>query len=424
MTYTKVSFRGKLLSALRKVFSISHYLYSVCFPKLHAMDYPNEGSKLDDSQRLLFVRKLESSLKNNTSFALEPEFRIRILDGLSDWIMNQASFEDTKTLIAKAISQRPFFARAFIPSTGFREAVSSAGFFTMLIPSTGRPSSWRSFGLESLVLKASLLANFGVVKIRPVLKDMKLSRRAFEGSYSRKSLSFFRGQLHEAVEEHVHPGRACLIVGPSYPDLGKVDSWEGMRFLLVTPSFDMEVLAGLIERYGAIPVLNNVSAAEAIRGRGQLLRLLKKAPRVFVAPSFVDEFVSECGVSASSFQSNFLRTWDTGSPNLLHRAIGVALPEVSRIEITGANLYSGTRIYGQVLGGTTGLRERPTRSLHQFFTCLSYSNHDPIANFISIKRLFESGLIGTSDESLNTVLRGTLRDYLESLETSLGRTRK
>ena len=413
-----------MTSILRLTIELSRTIYSSLFPKLPEMRYPTDVSKLDDSQRLVFLRNLERALLKNLSFLLEPMFRLQVWETLKAWTLNQSNFDDTKASLLEAYDRRSrLISRAF-PQTGLRKTISSAGFFSFLVPQKSRTSSIRSLSLESVIRRASLLLHFPLSQSVAVLRDMKLSREVSELAFSPGTLDFLRGGIVDRLQVKSGVQKWCLIIGPSDPNLDEVEAWEGEIFVLVTPSFDLQILSDLIERFGATPILNNVAASDAVIHGGQLLNLIAKAKAVYVASHFVESLVSKFGVSAKSSSSRFLLAWDTGNPNLLQRAVGVALQNGYRIQVTGANLYAARGIYDLGLRPDPRALRGSSRVLHEFFTCISYSSHDPVSNFIFIKRLHESGFLISLDTVLGKVLSGTLEEYLVTIEDTLGRSRK
>jgi hypothetical protein len=114
--------------------------------------------------------------------------------------------------------------------------------------------------------------------------------------------------------------------------------------------------------------------------------------------------------------------WLVGAPNLLHRALGIALNKGHSATIVGANFYIADHIYQQTISQQGQSFNLPQRSLHEFFICSSYSQHSPVVNFITAKRLKLSGWV-IGDEKINEILSWSLQKYLLALEKSIGERR-
>jgi hypothetical protein len=391
------------------------------------MAYSDEASKKGDKSLPIAFRRITGGLINNASSLLELRARRQIISALESWCQNLATFEDTKERLRAILTTRDLTIAGKFLSGDLHTILSSFGFFSFLYPASDAKLQKRTTP-QALILRSSLLIKQRRKKIIKVLIDMNQSKAGVETGYALETLSFFTRTGDQDRNSGLVPGDSgrCLIVGPSDSTIPELGYHPEITIALVSPSLDIDTLDQLISKHQAIPLLNNVAATLVIGDpNSRLSRIVRQAKMVYCAPQFVEEFERHIGMPARTYDSRFLQTWEQGSPNLLHRAIGVALDHNLKVEIVGANLYGSKVTYSSAMNNHPyGAMGNSPRRLHEFFTCISYSNHEPIPNFISVKRLYKSGVIATADPALSSVLAGNLTEYLETLEETLGKLRK
>ena len=93
-----------------------------------------------------------------------------------------------------------------------------------------------------------------------------------------------------------------------------------------------------------------------------------------------------------------------------------------RAFVVGADLYSQPNVYSKglkVLAPDSGSGD----GSESFFTNSALSNHDLLANFRILKRLWSSGLV-VGGPRLQWILDKTDDEYMRLLEISLGESRR
>ncbi len=397
---------------------IHESLFPRLFPVMGHVKYSNAFEKESPAMVEELLRLANSCLKSNLSYLLEPQFRDVLQATLTHWAREEISYDEAFLAIRTAIETRPRLASLVVPSYGISQLLRSFGFFSLALKSSkpaarSLPSLRGRVAFWSRAIKGAGPSFLSQRRLVRTIGDDSLPR--FEPG----TLEIFCSPL-PARHPFDKPSSASrvLIVGPSHR--ARSVSTEGFEeiLLLVTPSFDVTELSELTTSLGAGWFINGVFAEALVNSQQtDLLELAAHASKIYCNPLWVAPLRARLGSRVFSYESGYMDMWTFGSPNLLHRAVGVALSRELRAHVTGANLYVANRLYDQ-----KSSEGKPSRQLHPFFTCASYAEHNPVINFLNLRRLYKAGWV-SGDQHFEPLMKLSTNDYLIELDASLGRRR-
>jgi len=169
-------------------------------------------------------------------------------------------------------------------------------------------------------------------------------------------------------------------------------------------------------------VFNNVAAELACGPSSSQFKELLKLAQGVVSHSQWEKQFTDMALPTRNFHSPLSEGFLSGSPNLLPRAIGLAMLRMARSTVIGADLYTGERLYWrESQHAKPGSNQ--SAHLHPFFTCISLSGHNPLSNFNAVKLAVSAGFIVGSREFLK-VTSMSATSYLERIDYSVGKVRK
>ena len=388
---------------------------SVTWPYFANMTYEDQRSKRDLANLTVLQRRIKSCLLLNLSFFLEPIVRIRLAKILTSHVGDPLSdFDITNAKLNQIMSRRNLVALNFVPTDHLVRCIGSAGFFSLRCHPRLQNKFSITPSMKNLILLVSLTRKFGRSG-RKLLSHIGSSQPE-SSLHDFRSVLTSRGQSTEVKSE-------ILIVGPGVTshriDYKKFDE----IWWLLTPSTDSQRLAEIMTKGGNHwLVCNNVAAKSASDPlNSEYSRLLRLARGVISHEQWEVEF-HKSALPTRNFLSPLAESFWNGSPNLLPRAIGLAILRMAKITVIGADLYTGENLYRlEANRAQTGSDQ--TAQLHPFFTCISLSGHNPLSNFNAIKLAALSGFVVGSPEFLR-LANLSAKSYLERIDYSVGLKRK
>jgi hypothetical protein len=104
-----------------------------------------------------------------------------------------------------------------------------------------------------------------------------------------------------------------------------------------------------------------------------------------------------------------------GKPNLIQSVLfDILFCKPSKIKVFCSNLFLTKKTYSDSYPSTAMLNKLAGGGAHRGLNSLTFMNHDPINNFLIMKRFFESGLM-EADEELTAVLNLSVDEYMLGL---------
>lgn len=413
------------LLSLGQVYRIFDLANKAFFPLLAPIIYENNLDKSSPRQVENLLNFSTKALRKNLTYSLDRRFRESLLGTLSAWVDGSIDFLLAKNQIHQAIQRRPKWLGLLIPSNCFTQILGAFGFFTFMDPKVPVFLGRRGIPVRGKVARISRTLSNSVRRKSKIWRDFKATFDYSETPFSPETVQLFRNLKgrKENSSRYITTG-SSLIIGPS--EIKELPSPYGFDacLILVTPSSNTKTLLQRTIFFKGSWVINSAFAALLCdpRSNSELKVLAQKAQVIYCNHNWTSRVQSIVQVPVLSYNSNFMDLWMTGSPNLLHRAIGLTISKGLSATVVGANLYIADSIYQQTVNEGGYIVAQPTRTLHEFFTCNSYSNHDPTMNFITAKRLQLSNLI-IGDEKVKNVLSWSLGGYLLALEKSIGMRR-
>ena len=405
------------LSWMGLLFLISDLLTSLVWPTFRDMAYSDQASKRDLANIKALRRRIGRCLFLNLSWSVEPVFRTKLHRILISHISNPISdFEKSRAELNRLFSSRNRVALHLIPTDQLVRCLGSVGFFSLRCHSKLQNNFSTTPTLRNLILLMSFRRKFGR---RGVNLLAHVSR--FE-SQPKSSIQDFRGVLS-------YPGPAAtltpniLIVGPGANSFPMVFEDFDEVWWLLTPSTDCQRLAHSMTKGGDHWLfLNNVAAGYATDPSNSHYREPLAMAKGVIAHSQWEHAFQEMSLSTRNFDSSLAESFLSGSPNLLPRAVSLAIRLNAKVVVTGADLYTGKNLYRHETQRELGGKEYSPQ-LHPFFTCISLSGHNPLSNFNALKLAFSAGFI-VGDRGFIEVMNMSAKTYLEHIDYSVGEKRK
>jgi hypothetical protein len=414
-----------LLLSLALIYRISDTTYKCFFPVLNPIIYESNISKLVPGQVENLMRLSIKALRGNLTYFLDKKFRESLIQILTDWSKENIDFVHAKKQITYAIEQRPKWLRFILPSHCFSQILGAFGFFTFMDPNFQTPFGWRRIPIRGKITLISTALRISLWDKKKIWKDFIITFNSSENPFDSKTVQFFRNlEINKDYFNVTTPVGRSLIIGPSeVKNLPSPNEFD-FRLLLVTASSNIDTLKQRTSLLGAGWIINSEFAKLLCDplSNPKLKVAAQKAQVIYCNHNWTNQVQSIVEVPVITYNSNFMDLWLAGSPNLLHRALGITMNKGHSATIVGANLYIADNIYQQTISQQGQSIVQPKRNLHEFFTCSSYSDHSPPINFIAAKRLKLSGWI-MGDEKTNEVLSWSLHKYLLALEKSIGERR-
>ena len=414
-----------LLFSLRHVYRILDAAYKAFFPVLAPLNYENDSDKSSPSQVENLLNSTSIALRKNLSYSIDRRFRESLLQTLGDWVNGSIDFLLAKNQILEAVHRRPKWLGVLIPSDCFGQILGTFGFFTFIDPKLSVFLGRRRIPVRGKVARISRTLSNSVQGKSKIWRDFKATFDYSETPFLSQTIQLFRNS-DDGKERYntLVPAGKCLILGPS--EIRELPPPHGFDacLILVTPSSSVKTLLQQTVYFKGGWVINSAFAALLCDSRSntELKVLAQKARVIYCNHNWTSRIQSIIDVPVLSYNSYFMDLWMRGAPNLLHRALGLIVSNGLSATVLGANLYISDSIYQQTVTDQGYTVIQPNRTLHEFFTCNSYSNHDPAMNFITAKRLQLSNWI-IGDEKVKNILSWSLGEYLLALEKSIGMRR-
>lgn len=413
------------LFSLGKLYRIFDVVNQAFFPVMPPIIYENNLDKSSPLQAENLLNSSSKALRKNLTYYLDKRFRESLIETLSAWVDGSTDFLLAKNKIHQAIQQRPKWLGLLIPSDCFTQLLGAFGFFTFMDPKVTVFLGRRRIPVRGKITRISRTLGNSTRGKGKIWRDFRATFDYSETPFSPETIQLFRSLKSNKKNffSQTTTGRS-LIIGPSeIKEFPPPYEFE-ICLILVTPSSDLKTLRQQTILFNGSWVINSAFAALLCDpgSNSELKVLAQKAEVIYCNHNWTSRIQSIVQVPVLSYNSNFMDLWMAGAPNLLHRALGLTLSKGLSATVVGANLYIADNIYQQTINEGGYIVAQPTRTLHEFFTCNSYSNHDPAINFITAKRLRLSDWI-IGDEKVNNVLSWTLGEYLLALEKSIGMRR-
>jgi hypothetical protein len=414
-----------LLLSLTLIYRISDTTYKWVFPVLNPIIYESNLAKLDTKQVENLLKLSIKALRGNLSYFLDKKFRETLIQILIDWSEKNIDFYQAKNQITHAIEQRQKWLQILLPSNSISQILGTFGFFTFMDPHFHIPIGWRRIPIRGRVIIMNIYSKKYFWGRNKIGQDLKTTFNGSDDSFDSKTIDFLRNKQQYKKRFNVTtPVGRSLIIGPS--EVNKLPSQDefDFRLLLVTQSTNIAALAQRTNLLGVGWIINSEFAqllCDPI-SNSELKAAAQKAEIIYCNHNWISRVQAIVKVPVVSYNSNFMDLWLVGAPNLLHRALGITLNKGHSATIVGANFYIADHIYQQTISQQGQFFNLPQRSLHEFYICSSYSQHNPVVNFITAKRLKLSGWV-IGDEKINEILSWSLQKYLLALEKSIGERR-
>lgn len=395
-------------------------LRGLIFPSVGQLQYRSDQDKSSFGAVEDLIQLATHALKGNLSYWLERGFRERLLSLLIGWSKGEMDFGDAKANISREIQKRGRFARAVVPFDEIQKLLSSFGFFSLWAVAGAQRQAKTHIPLSGKVKLVSRAVRSSSGEPVRLWRDLNATIRGVDFAYSQVAIEAFIADRNR----NDMPSRDALIVGPSEASALPRHQDFDERLLLVTPSSNIQTLEQRTQRLEASWIINSAFASKLCdpQSSSSLIPIANFATRIFCNETWIERIRDVVDVPVLSYSSSLMDQWAVGSPNLLHRALGLTLTMKMRATIVGANLYISDNVYQQTIETDGVTSVQPQRALHEFFTCASYADHGPQINFLAAKRLFEAGWI-IGDERVCEILSLDIYSYLLALEESLGRRR-
>lgn len=374
----------------------------------------------------VLAKNLRLTFLLNLSFLLEPLVRIKLYAALRNWVEGkETNFKACSHQLSGILSSRNKLARSAVPSYGLSRALASLGFFSLSESIADRKKS-RFYRADKLMLFLSL-------KLR---KDHKWRAISLENHIFKAGLEPFEnmdiallsrlgGAMKDNTSTPVAKERVCLILGPGETNPLVSNTCADIVLILLTPSKDLQILETELNMHKAFLVINGEICAALLSENHEhdnLRAIVVRARGLYCPPQHIASLAEKLDIPAASYASGFLDLWSYGSPNLLPRAISVAIAIADKVIIDGADLHTGETLYrrakGKSVKSMTVTNDRP-----QFFTCNSLASHDPLWAFFILKGLRRSQFI-VGNRGVLDLLDMSGVEYLEKLDDSVGKPRR
>lgn len=399
-------------NGLKFTISVTEKALGFIWPIFKQMNYSSAQEKSDSERSGAELQiRIKTALLKNASFLLEPKFRLMLARELIGFVSNSDSDYDlVHSRICEILNRRSKLPALLVPSDHIKRAIRAAGFFSL----TMKPSLNRQFAqtpsLRRFFLELGFLRRWGRAGwalLRAFSREPENLQQA-ASAYQKILL------LDSSPRNSDWRGKSITLIGPSSRYELTLEAEHQVIWWLVTPSMDELALeAGLSKTNNSWLVMNNVFASIAIRelNEGRMEHLLK-AKGIICAPQWLHAF-RKLGMVAIYYTTPFSEMLLVGSPNLLQRAVGLAIFHDARVNAVGVNLYAGDDLY---------LREKK-KNLHEFFTSISLASHEPVQNFRLARLAKEMGVI-EGDAVFTEILELSTAQYLSRLDNGLGRLRR
>jgi hypothetical protein len=389
------------------------------------MVYENSYAKVSPYQVMYLLKSSTKALRQNFTYPIDKVFRESLLRTLNEWAESSIDFSQTKTQILHAIEKRPRWLGILIPSDCFTQILGTFGFFSFMDPTLSPSLGRRRFPIQGKVARLSRTLSSSMPSRLKIWQDFTSTFNYSETPFDSTTIQLFCDLKNTKNNySELLPAGKSLIVGPSEIKESLSPHNYDLCLILVTPSSNVNTILQQTKILKAGWVINSALASLLCEPEtnSKLVEAAQKAKMIYCNHNWTNRVQSVVKIPVISYTSNFMDLWMTGAPNLLHRALGVSFTKGFSATVLGANMYIAENIYHQIVSYQGYDEVQPQRTLHEFFTCCSYANHNPALNFITAKRMQLSGWV-TGGEKIKTVLSWSLSEYLLALEKSIGERR-
>lgn len=407
---------------LRKSLQFASATFSGVMSVIIPVFYPPQvfEKELDSSRTQTMLRSAEKTLRGNASYLLERKFRDRLITILRGWITGQTSFETSKSQLNDLIATRSRLLAGIIPYYGVSQLLIAFGFFSSSQKLLSNRASACSPSLANMMARFGIFLRSGFGNSVKIHRDIVSARLGLENEFSNSTAQYI--SINESLK-HTNPKRVLIIAtGPKNKSFA-FEEYDRIFFIL-TRNSRLEELANLLKHFPVEVILNFNFATTVLRGprSEEWKRLLLDCQEIYTKPPAIKMASELIGKDVKDGSSNFIHLWGSvGQANMAQWAAGLVLKLLggnALISLAGASLFVGEQTYANP--GKAIPEENQIRK--EFGLCISLAHHNPVTNFLFMKKLWINNRI-EGDSQFSSVVEKSLENYLEDLDVYQGKKR-
>lgn len=367
------------------------------------------------------LKAAEKTLLGNASYLLERKFRNKLLTILREWSTKDSSYETTKARLNQHIATRSRLVASLIPFYGVSQLLIGFGFFSSSQKVLSNRASASSPSLSNMVAQFGILRRSGFGNAVKIHRDIVSARLGLESEFSTSTKDYIsiNDSGKNADPKHI------LIVAPGPKDESfPFDEFE-LIFFILTPNSRIEDLAELMKHRSVGVIASFGFVTTVLRGprSEEWKQLLLSCQEIYTKPPAIKLASEIIGKEVKDGSSNFIHLWGSvGQANMAQWTTGLCLKLLGgnvRISLVGASLYAGEQIYSKDSNAKPAANSETKK---EFDLCLSLAVHNPVTNFMFMKKLWINNRI-EGDAQFSSVVEKSVEDYLGDLDAYQGKNR-
>lgn len=377
--------------------------------------------ELQISRTQSMLKAAEKTLLGNASYYLERKFRINLLTILKGWGGGQTTFDTAKEQLDDLIATRNPIVARIISYYGVSQLLMAFGFFSSSQKIILNKVSASKPSLANLGARFGILRRTGFGNAHRIWRDVVRVRLRSESPFSNSTRNYIS---INNTSPNPNPNKILIVATGPKDGSFSFDGYE-VIFFIVTANSRIEDLAALLKNCSVNAVLNYEFVKTSLSGirSEEWKKILLSCREIYSKPVAIQLASQIIGKDVKDGSSNLLHLWGSvGRANMAQWATGLSLKLFGgnpRISLIGTSFYAGDQIY-QRTNNDEPKGHNETKK--EFDLCISLAMHNPMINFLIMKKLWMNNRID-GDVQFSNVIEKSVENYLNDLDACQGKKR-